>query len=164
MISNFEGMLKTGNLSNMFHFENWLGNKVTGKKRFGKRKFYKKLNQAWINCYNEYLRVFGLNKHHLRMMDIEDKIALLKIRFHITGKKQLKALITIKERELEAMKTPDAEKRSFEEDLVIIQKHQGVPVYGETTSATRFFTYAKLMSEEAEKLRSKQVSKKLNNG
>lgn len=161
MINNFENMLKTGDLSNMFHFENVFGNKINRKKRFGKRKFYKKLHAAWVECYNEYLRVFGLNKHQLRIMDLEDTIASLKIRMHTKEEYHLSAIIEVHELNLKQMKTPDAKKRSFEEDLVIIQKHQGVPVHGDTTSTTRFFTYAKTMSEEAAEINAKRRNKKM---
>jgi len=163
MINNFEGMLKTGDLSNMFHFENLLGNKVKRKKLFGKKKFYKRLQDAWFSCYNEYLRTFGLNKHYLRMLELEDKIALMKIKMHTTSSKHLSSKVNILEMELEGMQSPKSKQRSFEDDLITIEKYQGVSVKGDTTSATRFFTYAKRMSEEAQEIRAEQRKKTMGN-
>jgi hypothetical protein len=91
-------------------------------------------------------------------MEQEDKIALLTIKMHVEGKGHLAAIIKAEERRLEEMKTPSkGKKQTFEEDLVVIQKYQGVPIDGKNTTTNRFFTYVKAMEKEAEEIRAKNV-------
>lgn len=137
-IENFQRIMKEGDLKYMI---------IKGK---FKKKHIKKLETTWIECYNQYLQSFGLNKMYLLILEQEEKIAKLMCERWIKDLKHLNAVITHEENILKEMMLPTkGEKKSFEEDLAIIQKHNGFVVDPKRTSVKMFFTYVRMLEKEA---------------
>ena len=137
-IGNFQKVMKNGDLKQMI---------VKGT---FKKKHIQKLENAWINCYNQYLQTFGLNKMYVLVLDQEEKIAKLICDRWIKDLKHLNGVIKHEEQVLKQMILPTkGEKKSFEEDLAIIQKHNGFVIDQKTTSVKMFFTYVKMLEQEA---------------
>lgn len=155
-IDVFKKVLKTYDVSHLGYWKNILGNKIERKV---KKKYYPELQKAWISCYNQYLQTFGHNRNHLLILELEDKIAINKIKMWTTDNKSISAFIKRDERLLKELMLPNKEKGSFEEDLIVIQKHQGVPIDGKLTSVRRFFTYVKMMQKEADQIKRDNAKK-----
>ena len=137
-IGNFQRIMKEGNLKYMI---------IKGT---FKKKHIQQLEKAWINCYNQYLQTFGLNKMYLLVLDQEEKIAKLICDRWIKDLKHLNGVIKHEEQVLKQMILPTkGVKKSFEEDLAIIQKHNGFVIDQKTTSVKMFFTYVKMLEKEA---------------
>ena len=137
-IGNFQKVMKNGDLKQMI---------VKGT---FKKKHIQQLENAWINCYNQYLQTFGLNKMYVLVLDQEEKIAKLICDRWIKDLKHLNGVIKHEEQVLKQMILPtQGEKKSFEEDLAIIQKHNGFVIDQKTTSVKMFFTYVKMLEKEA---------------
>ena len=122
----------------------------------------KELAKAWEHCYNSYIVDFGINKVYKSIMSQEEKIAKLKCDLWIKGHAHLKAIIEVEEARLAEMikkNKPNKKNRKFEEDLAVIQKYNGFPIPPKTTSVRMFFTYVKLMEEEAEKIAKENAQK-----
>lgn len=137
-IGNFQKVMKNGDLKQMITKGNF------------KKKHIHKLENAWIDCYNQYLQTFGLNKMYVLVLDQEEKIARLICDRWIKDLKHLNGVIKHEEQVLKQMILPTkGEKKSFEEDLAIIQKHNGFVIDQKTTSVKMFFTYVKMLEKEA---------------
>ena len=137
-IGNFQRIMKEGDLKYMIY-----------KGKF-KKKHLPKLEKAWINCYNQYLQTFGLNKMYLLVLEQEEKIAKLICDRWIKDLKHLNGVIKHEEQVLKQMMLPSkGVKKSFEEDLAIIQKHNGFVIDPKKTSVKMFFTYVKMLEKEA---------------
>jgi len=137
-IGNFQRIMKEGDLKYMIQ-----------KGKF-KKKHLPKLEKAWINCYNQYLQTFGLNKMYLLVLEQEEKIAKLICDRWIKDLKHLNGIIKHEEQVLKEMVLPTkGVKKSFEEDLAIIQKHNGFVIDPKKTSVKMFFTYVKMLEKEA---------------
>ena len=137
-IGNFQRIMKDGNLKHMIQ-----------KGKF-KKKHIPQLEKAWINCYNQYLQTFGLNKMYLLVLEQEEKIAKLICDRWIKDLKHLNGIIKHEEQVLKEMVLPTkGVKKSFEEDLAIIQKHNGFVIDPKKTSVKMFFTYVKMLEKEA---------------
>ena len=137
-IGNFQRIMKEGDLKYMIQ-----------KGKF-KKKHLPKLEKAWINCYNQYLQTFGLNKMYLLVLEQEEKIAKLICDRWIKDLKHLNGIIKHEEQLLKEMVLPTkGVKKSFEEDLAIIQKHNGFVIDPKKTSVKMFFTYVKMLEKEA---------------
>ena len=137
-IGNFQRIMKEGDLKYMIN-----------KGKF-KKKHLPKLEKAWINCYNQYLQTFGLNKMYLLVLEQEEKIAKLICDRWIKDLKHLNGIIKHEEQLLKEMVLPTkGVKKSFEEDLAIIQKHNGFVIDPKKTSVKMFFTYVKMLEKEA---------------
>jgi len=137
-IGNFQRIMKEGDLKYMIY-----------KGKF-KKKHLPKLEKAWINCYNQYLQTFGLNKMYLLVLEQEEKIAKLICDRWIKDLKHLNGVIKHEEQVLKQMILPTkGVKKSFEEDLAIIQKHNGFVIDPKKTSVKMFFTYVKMLEKEA---------------
>jgi len=137
-IGNFQRIMKEGDLKYMI---------IKGK---FKKKHLSKLENAWINCYNQYLQTFGLNKMYLLVLEQEEKIAKLICDRWIKDLKHLNGVIKHEEQVLKQMILPTkGVKKSFEEDLAIIQKHNGFVIDQKTTSVKMFFTYVKMLEKES---------------
>lgn len=137
-IGNFQRIMKEGDLKY-----------IINKGKF-KKKHIPKLEKAWINCYNQYLQTFGLNKMYLLVLEQEEKIAKLICDRWIKDLKHLNGVIKHEEQVLKQMMLPSkGVKKSFEEDLAIIQKHNGFVIDPKTTSVKMFFTYVKMLEKEA---------------
>ncbi len=137
-IGNFQKVMKNGDLKQMI---------VKGT---FKKKHIQKLENSWINCYNQYLQTFGLNKMYVLVLDQEEKIAKLICDRWIKDLKHLNGVIKHEEQVLKQMILPTkGEKKSFEEDLAIIQKHNGFVIDQKTTSVKMFFTYVKMLEKES---------------
>lgn len=154
-IDNFRKVLETGDVRNAVGFVNILGQSTDGTIRKNK---YKAINEGWTLCYNEYLRVFGLNKRHEAILIQEEVIAKLIIKRWLTGKKSIEALIYAAEQKLLGMQPKKSKsKRTFAEDLAIVQKYNGYPITAKETSSTMFFTYVKMMEKEAIEIKNKNA-------
>ncbi len=137
-IGNFQKIMKEGDLKHMIQ-----------KGKF-KKKHIPQLEKAWINCYNQYLQTFGLNKMYLLVLEQEEKIAKLICDRWIKDLKHLNGVIKHEEQVLKQMILPTkGVKKSFEEDLAIIQKHNGFVIDPKKTSVKMFFTYVKMLEKEA---------------
>jgi hypothetical protein len=137
-IGNFQKVMKNGDLKQMI------------LKGTFKKKHIQKLENSWINCYNQYLQTFGLNKMYVLVLDQEEKIAKLICDRWIKDLKHLNGVIRHEEQVLKQMILPTkGEKKSFEEDLAIIQKHNGFVIDQKTTSVKMFFTYVKMLEKES---------------
>ncbi|MDH3321624.1 MAG: hypothetical protein OEM04_01480 [Flavobacteriaceae bacterium] len=137
-IGNFQRIMKEGDLKYMIY-----------KGKF-KKKHLPKLEKAWIDCYNQYLQTFGLNKMYLLVLEQEEKIAKLICDRWIKDLKHLNGVIKHEEQVLKQMILPTkGVKKSFEEDLAIIQKHNGFVIDPKKTSVKMFFTYVKMLEKEA---------------
>jgi len=145
-IWNFKKILESGDLSYMLS---------TGVlKQKVRKKTAKALDEAWISVYNQYLQTFGLNKLYIQILEQEEKIAFLKIQMWTRGKKGLSAIIKAEEKRLADMIIPNkGNKQSFEQDLVVIQKHNGFLIEAKQTSVRMFYTYVKTMEKEADEIR-----------
>lgn len=147
-IGNFQRIMKEGNLKYMIN-----------KGKF-KKKHIPKLEKAWINCYNQYLQTFGLNKMYLLVLEQEEKIAKLICDRWIKDLKHLNGVIKHEEQVLKQMMLPSkGVKKSFEEDLAIIQKHNGFVIDPKTTSVKMFFTYVKMLEKEANEQKVRNATK-----
>jgi len=137
-IGNFQRIMKEGDLKYMI---------LKGK---FKKKHIKQLENGWINCYNQYLQTFGLNKMYILVLEQEEKIAQLICDRWIKDLKHLNGVIKHEEQVLKQMILPTkGVKKSFEEDLAIIQKHNGFVIDQKTTSVKMFFTYVKMLEKES---------------
>ena len=147
-IGNFQRIMKDGNLKHMIQ-----------KGKF-KKKHLPKLEKAWINCYNQYLQTFGLNKMYLLVLEQEEKIAKLICDRWIKDLKHLNGIIKHEEQVLKEMVLPTkGVKKSFEEDLAIIQKHNGFVIDPKKTSVKMFFTYVKMLEKEANEQKIRNAAK-----
>ena len=147
-IGNFQRIMKEGDLKYMIY-----------KGKF-KKKHLPKLEKAWINCYNQYLQTFGLNKMYLLVLEQEEKIAKLICDRWIKDLKHLNGIIKHEEQVLKEMVLPTkGVKKSFEEDLAIIQKHNGFVIDQKTTSVKMFFTYVKMLEKEANEQKVRNATK-----
>ena len=147
-IGNFQRIMKEGDLKYMIY-----------KGKF-KKKHIPKLEKAWINCYNQYLQTFGLNKMYLLVLEQEEKIAKLICDRWIKDLKHLNGVIKHEEQVLKQMILPTkGVKKSFEEDLAIIQKHNGFVIDQKTTSVKMFFTYVKMLEKEANEQKVRNATK-----
>jgi len=147
-IENFRKIMQEGDLKHM----------IT-KGKF-KKKHINQLENGWINCYNQYLQTFGLNKMYILVLEQEEKIAKLMCERWIKDLKHLNAVIKHEEQVLKEMILPNkGEKKSFEEDLIIIQKHNGFIVDPKRTSVKMFFTYVKMLEKESNEQRLKHGAK-----
>lgn len=141
--------MKEGDLKHMI---------ISGKH---KKKHLPQLQKAWINCYNQYLQAFGLNKMYVHILEQEEKIAKLMCDRWIKDLKHLNAVIKHEEEVLKEMMLPKGkgETKTFEEDLAIIQKHNGFVVNPKTTSVKMFFTYVKMLEKEANEIKVRNAAK-----
>jgi len=147
-IGNFQRIMKEGDLKYMIY-----------KGKF-KKKHLPKLEKAWINCYNQYLQTFGLNKMYLLVLEQEEKIAKLICDRWIKDLKHLNGVIKHEEQVLKQMILPTkGVKKSFEEDLAIIQKHNGFVIDPKKTSVKMFFTYVKMLEKEANEQKIRNAAK-----
>ena len=147
-IGNFQRIMKEGDLKYMI----WKG-------KF-KKKHIKQLENGWINCYNQYLQTFGLNKMYILVLEQEEKIAQLICDRWIKDLKHLNGVIKHEEQVLKQMILPTkGVKKSFEEDLAIIQKHNGFVIDQKTTSVKMFFTYVKMLEKEANDQKRRNAAK-----
>ncbi len=147
-IGVFQKVLKDGDLKQML-----------SKGKF-KKKHLEQLKKAWIDCYNQYLQTFGLNKMYLLVLEQEEKIAKLICDRWIKDLKHLNGVIKHEEQVLKEMLLPTkGEKKSFEEDLAIIQKHNGFAIDQKTTSVKMFFTYVKMLDKEAKQQKVSNAAK-----
>ena len=147
-IGNFQRIMKEGDLKY-----------IINKGKF-KKKHIPKLEKAWINCYNQYLQTFGLNKMYLLVLEQEEKIAKLICDRWIKDLKHLNGVIKHEEQVLKQMMLPSkGVKKSFEEDLAIIQKHNGFVIDPKTTSVKMFFTYVKMLEKEANEQKVRNATK-----
>lgn len=147
-IGNFQRIMKEGDLKYMIY-----------KGKF-KKKHLPKLEKAWIDCYNQYLQTFGLNKMYLLVLEQEEKIAKLICDRWIKDLKHLNGVIKHEEQVLKQMILPTkGVKKSFEEDLAIIQKHNGFVIDPKKTSVKMFFTYVKMLEKEANEQKVRNATK-----
>lgn len=147
-IGNFQRIMKEGDLKYMIY-----------KGKF-KKKHLPKLEKAWIDCYNQYLQTFGLNKMYLLVLEQEEKIAKLICDRWIKDLKHLNGVIKHEEQVLKEMVLPTkGVKKSFEEDLAIIQKHNGFVIDPKKTSVKMFFTYVKMLEKEANEQKIRNAAK-----
>lgn len=147
-IGNFQRIMKEGDLKHMIQ-----------KGKF-KKKHLPKLEKAWIDCYNQYLQTFGLNKMYLLVLEQEEKIAKLICDRWIKDLKHLNGIIKHEEQVLKEMILPTkGVKKSFEEDLAIIQKHNGFVIDPKKTSVKMFFTYVKMLEKEANEQKIRNAAK-----
>jgi len=147
-IGNFQRIMKEGDLKHMINKGNF------------KKKHLPKLEKAWINCYNQYLQTFGLNKMYLLVLEQEEKIAKLICDRWIKDLKHLNGVIKHEEQVLKKMILPSkGVKKSFEEDLAIIQKHNGFVIDPKKTSVKMFFTYVKMLEKEANEQKVRNATK-----
>lgn len=147
-IGNFQRIMKEGDLKYMIY-----------KGKF-KKKHIPKLEKAWIDCYNQYLQTFGLNKMYLLVLEQEEKIAKLICDRWIKDLKHLNGVIKHEEQVLKQMILPTkGVKKSFEEDLAIIQKHNGFVIDPKKTSVKMFFTYVKMLEKEANEQKIRNAAK-----
>ena len=147
-IGNFQRIMKEGDLKHMIQ-----------KGKF-KKKHIPQLEKAWINCYNQYLQTFGLNKMYLLVLEQEEKIAKLICDRWIKDLKHLNGIIKHEEQVLKEMVLPTkGVKKSFEEDLAIIQKHNGFVIDPKKTSVKMFFTYVKMLEKEANEQKIRNAAK-----
>ena len=147
-IGNFQRIMKEGDLKYMIY-----------KGKF-KKKHLPKLEKAWIDCYNQYLQTFGLNKMYLLVLEQEEKIAKLICDRWIKDLKHLNGIIKHEEQVLKEMVLPTkGVKKSFEEDLAIIQKHNGFVIDPKKTSVKMFFTYVKMLEKEANEQKIRNAAK-----
>jgi len=147
-IGNFQRIMKQGDLKHMIQ-----------KGKF-KKKHIPQLEKAWINCYNQYLQTFGLNKMYLLVLEQEEKIAKLICDRWIKDLKHLNGVIKHEEQVLKKMILPSkGVKKSFEEDLAIIQKHNGFVIDPKKTSVKMFFTYVKMLEKEANEQKVRNATK-----
>jgi len=93
-IGNFQRIMKEGDLKYMI---------IKGK---FKKKHLSKLEKAWIDCYNQYLQTFGLNKMYLLVLEQEEKIAKLICDRWIKDLKHLNGVIKHEEQVLKQMILP----------------------------------------------------------
>ena len=124
-----------------------------------KKKYIKDVVDAWENCYNEYIQHFGLNSMYKSILAQEEKIAKLKLDRWLKNLKHLNAIIKAEESRLSEMLKPEKAKKSFEEDIAIIQKYNGVHLDPKQTSTKLFFTYVKLMEKEANEIKKENGKK-----
>lgn len=124
-----------------------------------KKKYIKDVVDAWENCYNEYIQHFGLNSMYKSILTQEEKIAKLKLDRWLKNLKHLNAIIKAEESRLSEMLKPEKAKKSFEEDIAIIQKYNGVALDPKQTSTKLFFTYVKLMEKEANEIKKENGKK-----
>lgn len=142
-IYNFKKVIETGSYLYMI------------KKGTFKRKYVKDIIDAWQDCYNEYIQTFGLNSLYKAVLMQEEKIARLKLDRWLKDLKHLNAIIKAEESRLSEMMKPSKGKKSFEEDIAIIQKYNGVALDPKKTSTKMFFTYVKLMEKQANEIKTK---------
>ena len=87
---------------------------------------------------------------YVLILEQEEKIAKLVCDRWIKDLKHLNGVIKHEEQVLKEMMLPTkGEKKSFEEDLAIIQKHNGFAIDKKTTSTKMFFTYVKMLEKES---------------
>jgi hypothetical protein len=146
-IYNFQKVIETGSYLYMV------------KNGTFKNKYIKDVVGAWENCYNEYIQHFGLNSLYKSILAQEEKIAKLKLQRWLKDLKHLNAVIKAEETRLSEMLKPNKGKKSFEEDIAIIQKYNGVPLDAKTTSVKMFFTYVKLMEKESNEIKARNGKK-----
>ena len=93
-------------------------------------------------------------------MEQEEKIAKLICDRWIKDLKHLNGVIKHEEQVLKEMVLPTkGVKKSFEEDLAIIQKHNGFVIDPKKTSVKMFFTYVKMLEKEANEQKIRNAAK-----
>jgi len=113
-----------------------------------------KIGEAWVSCYNEYLKIFGHGSDREYIMSLEDRVAKLKQQIYCKGMGHLKAILKKEERELHHARvraSQGGKSQSFEYDIAIIQKYNGFYIDDKTISTMMFFTYIQQMREESQK-------------
>ena len=110
-IGNFQKVMKNGDLKQMITKGNF------------KKKHIQQLENAWINCYNQYLQTFGLNKMYVLVMEQEEKIAKLICDRWIKDLKHLNGVIKHEEQVLKQMILPTkGVKKSFFTYVKMLEK------------------------------------------
>jgi len=141
-IYNFHKVLTTGDLT------------FTLKEEISERqitKQQKKIENNWQFLYDEYLSHFGLEKNHIKKMEIEDKIAKLIIQRWLNDDKSLESIINIEKMKLDEVAGKKKKSSTFEEDVAIIEKYMSIGLDVKKTSVKRFYTYIKLMQKDGQK-------------
>lgn len=141
-IYNFHKVMKNAD------FKPLIKGEITEKKY---KIYIEKILKHWEVLYDEYLDHFGLDETLRRVMEIENKIAQLKIERWLEDEKSLESVIKIEQQKLEEIKGKKTKGTSFEEDVAIIEKYRGIGLDSKKTSVKMFYTYIKLMNKDGKK-------------
>lgn len=109
---------------------------------------------AWDKIFDEYIKEFGLSEEFSNILNLQRKIAMLKIRMVTGNQWSLRAAITLEQEKLQQLfKNTKGDKSKFEETLAYIEQFFKISLDTHKVSTKRFYTYLEIMRKQTIKQR-----------
>ena len=113
----------------------------------GKMANKAELKEAFEKIKDEYIDTFGINDNHLKVLELQQNIAILQIEMAVTGERVLKNWIRIAEIELQSI-LKNSEKTKHSGTNTILSKYMGFHVNERTITVREYHEMVKTMSNE----------------
>ena len=149
-IYNWFRISESNNLKYLFH-----------KQQDPTEKQKQKLQLVWSNIYFEFLEVFGVPKKLQKIYSLKRDVIKMQTRVIVDGRKDLKAAIIIKEKELENL-TKHENETIVNTVSAYVSKELGFKVDQHKTTVREFYEFLSVIEKQKE-AEAKHL-KSLNNG
>lgn len=104
------------------------------------------LASIWANIYNEYLLEFGLSEKYNDILNLKRQIAIKQAEYIITNDRILLTYINLDKENLKVLTKPIAKVSNFRENIINIEKIQGVKINPMNITVLEYFNYLKHLS------------------
>jgi hypothetical protein len=112
------------------------------------------LSSVWDKIFDEYIAEFGLSEDFVKVLNLQRKIAMLKIQMVTKNQWSMRAAIEIENSKLQQLfKSSSGEKSKFEEVLAYIEQFFKISLDTHKVSTKRFYTYLEIMRKQTIKNR-----------
>lgn len=115
--------------------------------------------RAYEIIYDDYIKTFGLNKLHKKLLEQMKKKALAELDFVITGDRFKLTLIELEVKKLEAMLNNNNNDTSIEASLVHISKWVGAWINAKNITVKEYFNLVNEIQNENKTLKNGQKNK-----
>lgn len=104
------------------------------------------LQETWAKIYNEYLIEFGLSPNYKQILKLKREIAIKQADFINSGDRILLTYINIDKENLRILTKPNGKISNFKDNIINIEKIQGVKINPLTITVLEYYTYLNNLS------------------
>ena len=106
------------------------------------QSFDLKLEEIWLNLYDQFLKEFGVSDEYQKILEIKRAIAIHKIDFHLRGNRAARTYWKIEEAKLKDALT-DEPKTSFNDSIIKIEQFMKFKLNARELTVLDYFSYIK---------------------
>ena len=111
----------------------------------------KKLQEAWHNLNNQFLKVYGLDKNTKQSFKLKYNFARAMVEYLATGEKSYKMELKILREDIELQKKKEGKHVPFIEIIAMVEEVFGFQIDEDKTTVTKFYSYLKQIKHKNEK-------------